>query len=105
MRLKDARRKRAYDGGPRTGAMAGAIFRVRSVFQIILSLLNCAAASNWVTGVVMPTAHCAEEEMVQPIMTDPVQLGQELVASRKANVVMVSWDEENLKIFSYYSLC
>ena len=60
--------------------MAGAIFRVRS-------------------------AHCAEEEMVQPIMTDPVQLGQELVASRKANVVMVSWDEENLKIFSYYSLC
>ena len=47
----------------------------------------------------MPTAPCAEEEMVQLMVTDPVQLGQELVASKKANVVMVSWDEENFQDF------
>ena len=47
----------------------------------------------------MPTVPCAEEEMVQLMVTDPVQLGQELVASRKANVVMVSWDEENPQDF------
>ena len=50
MRLKDARRKRAYDGGPWTGAMAGAIFRVRSVFSnylILIELCSCQQLGHW----------------------------------------------------------